>query len=199
MSGPQSGLPQNRVSDEGILRLSSIFLGTTNLLFLTYLYGLLFFDTTQYFSFNDLATSSIRDVHLFGAIVRLLLPAIVGFAIARMSRGDPLREATVTGFLCSLLLCWPGIFFPRLRTYFVGDDTLAADPLKLFLVYGVFLGSYSVLARLGALAGIYYGKLKNQAVGSALWKKVKTSEVAVTIILGLATNLIWEILIRLFK
>lgn len=199
MSDPQANIVANQSQKVLGLRLSSIFLGTTNLLFLTYIYGLLFFDTPEYFSFNDLATSSLRDIHVFGAIIRLLLPLVVGFGIGRLSPGEPVREATVTGFLASLLLCWPGIFFPRLRTYFVGDDNLATQPLKLLMIYAVFMGSYSALARFGAIAGFHREKLSRGVFNLSFWKKVDRYDATITIILGLLTNVIWEILLRVFK
>src|SRR5437870_1461737 len=91
------------------LRLAAIFFGTICLLWLTHVYGLFFFGTSAYFSFNDLATLSFKNIHILGAAVRLLLPVVVGFGLARLSNGLPLTEATVSAFLGALLLCWPTI------------------------------------------------------------------------------------------
>src|ERR1700730_10558347 len=127
--------------------------------------------------------------------MRLLLPVVVGFGLACLSNGSPLLEATLSGFLASLLLSWPAIYFPELRRYLV-KQSLATQPVRLLTTYALFIFSYAVLARLGAVGGIWSRQKIVRAGTDSLLKKVRLADVIWTIIIGLLTNGIWEILIR---
>jgi hypothetical protein len=183
-------------NDEPAAKPSTVIIGAVCMLWLIQLYGQIFFGTSQYFSFTDLSIASVHEIHLTGAIVRLLLPVVVGFGIALLSKGSPLKESTLAGLIAPFLLCWPGIYFPKLREDLVGES-LADQPGKLLAIYGFFILSYSLLARFGAIAGIYYGRLRMQDEARALWQKVHIKDLIWTIIIGLITNVIWEIVLKL--
>ncbi len=176
------------MGEQPSFRLGNVVAGTVVLLFLTQVYGWVFFRTPTYFSVLDIATVSDRDISTWGLFFRVLLPWLTGLFLGLWSEGYPQKEAAISGFMASLLQSWPVLYFPHLRPFLL-PSSLVMRPVLTLTVYAMFIISYSVLSYFGAISALYYLGLKEQGRIRSISPTLK--DLVLGIIAGLITNLIW--------
>ncbi len=169
-----------------------MLLGTVLLLVLTWLYGEIFVGTSTYFSFADLASSSHTDLPIWGLILRLLVPVLVGFAVAAVSTGNPRKEATLSGAIGSFLHAWPALYVNYVPQFLEGQRA------RTMVVYGLFVLSYTALANLGALLAFYWAKATQSPRVAAFFQGVQLADAVRDIVLGLIASAVWQLAIELW-
>jgi len=166
--------------------------GTALILTLIRLYGFLE-NTMFYFSFRQIATRPLRDASIVGLLITLGIPLATGLILTYLGRQSLVGPATGAGFQAALLQSWPVLFFPSLRPYLV-PDSLVDQPVKLFVIHGLYVASYSMLSRLGAWLGVF--TLSTTLPPSPASERDSAVR---NIVLALAASALWQILLSLWS
>jgi len=166
--------------------------GTMIILGLIRLYGFLH-KTIYYWTFHNLATRSLQDASIVGLLITLAIPVITGSILVISAQKPLIGVATASGFLATLLQSWPILFFTNLRPQMI-PTSLTGHPFQLFFLQSLFIVSYTVLCRFGALiTSQKYRKSDKYA------HKFKEDSALRTILLGLIICIIWQLLSSLWS
>lgn len=166
--------------------------GTACILAMIRIYGFLE-GTRFYFAFRHLATRASEDTSVFGLLVTLSIPLASGFGLTYAARRPVVGPATGAGFLAALLQSWPILFFSELRPSLV-PPWLVGQPVKLFVLHGLYIGSYSMISRMGALLGVL-------ALSQRPWfSSAPRHESAIrNILIGLIVAAVWQVLVSFWR
>jgi len=169
-----------------------IAVGTIMILGFTRIYGFLH-TTAFYWTFHNLATNSLKDASVIGLFIVIAIPIITGVILVNVSRKPIIGIATASGFLATLLQSWPILFFTNLRPYLV-PYWLKDNPFKLFILQLLYIGSYTLLCRLGAFfASRNLLKTQDKSMNLEVDSPMRT------ILLGIIVCLIWQVLSSLWR
>lgn len=156
------------------------------------LYGFLH-KTIFYWTFHNLATRSLKDASIVGLFITLAIPLITGIILVIVAKRPLIGVATASGFLATLLQSWPILFFTNLRPYLV-PLWLKGHPFKIFILQCLYIASYTILCRLGALiASRKYSK------SVEYFQETKKDSAMQTILLGIVVCIIWQVLSSLWR
>lgn len=168
--------------------------GVGILLALSRVYGMVFVNTRHYFSFVDIAISRPDDVSLLGVIAKLLLPVLAGFTVAHIVKRGAAAEAAASGFLGSFLLSWPFLYFPDVR-YSMLPEELSERTTVVFLVFGLFILTYTLLGRLGASIWGVFARITIKGRMQSVIRSLNVKDAVRNIVLSLMGALVWQLLL----
>lgn len=141
----------------------------------------------QYFALSDVVYGIDSRVTWTGVAARFSIPLVVGTAVAAAAPEEPMAVAAAAGFLGALLLVWPNLLRPEFVHW-----PLLERRRELYLVYGMFVGAYTLIA----LSGGFLGRVGQGAIDRNLL--AAAADGARLLITSVISSLIAAILVYFF-